>query len=372
MERAQIGLAKQGNAEDFHRKNQSDREYLMTRPKELGTRILDSQSEESGISMYHRKLIFLIKSAMKWGQTLGFNPETTTTDFMDDLGKLYLDYFQFHIDEVMSCVADYKDQLSFLIPMINKYYIGSKWRLITLHHRYCDSWHIACNVQTNVEAFKEVFREISQTIDDSALIDHLNFMRGRFFSVPDKVPENIPKGHWWWNEVPSKSCMSIENGDDPEYHRKLISLIELAKEWGKTIGGYKLELDAADFMDALGKLYLDYFQFHIDEAVICAIDYKDMIPSLVPVINEYYIIPKCRSLKVHEYADPDWAEACYIRTNIEAFKDLFKEYARLIDDAYFVECMEEIRHFYSKPKNLPKHIPETHWWWNNDKTESYT
>ena len=34
MERAQIGLAKQGNAEVFHRKDQSSREYLMIRPKQ--------------------------------------------------------------------------------------------------------------------------------------------------------------------------------------------------------------------------------------------------------------------------------------------------------------------------------------------------
>ncbi|MCB1115267.1 MAG: hypothetical protein KDK71_02260, partial [Chlamydiia bacterium] len=44
MERAQIGLAKQGNAEDFHRKDQSDREYLMTRPK---------QEEEIVIHKHH-------------------------------------------------------------------------------------------------------------------------------------------------------------------------------------------------------------------------------------------------------------------------------------------------------------------------------
>ncbi len=150
---------------------------------------------------------------------------------------------------------------------------------------------------------------------------------------------------------------------DPAYVDKLISLLASTKEW-ENKADFALQMAVEGFMKALGPLYLDYFQYHIEEAKVCALDYQERLPYLVTPINRLYINNMWLSLKsASEWEDP-WERACWIRTNIEAFQMMFGDVAGRLDDADIIEYMDEMKgSFGLTPDQVPQNAPQSFWWW---------
>ena len=123
----------------------------------------------------------------------------------------------------------------------------------------------------------------------------------------------------------------LSKESDPAYVEKLVSLLESTKEWENKVD-FALQMAVEGFMKALGPLYLDYFQYHIKEAKVCALDYQKLLPLLVKTINRIYINNMWLSLKSASEWDDPWERACWIRTNIEAFQVMFGEMAGRLDD----------------------------------------
>ena len=66
----------------------------------------------------------------------------------------------------------------------------------------------------------------------------------------------------------------IDQDQNPIYVEKLRQLLESTKKWGNKVTGFKLEVEQEEFIDTICKLYMDYFQFHGEEAKICALEYQ--------------------------------------------------------------------------------------------------
>lgn len=150
---------------------------------------------------------------------------------------------------------------------------------------------------------------------------------------------------------------------DPVYLDKLTALLKSAKEW-ENIEGFAYEIAVENFMIELGQLYLEYFQFHPEDAKICAIDFQPLLPLLVEPINENYISPIMRGINHADSWDDPWERACWLRTNIEAFHTLFGDIAGRLDDEDIIEYMEGMKGSavisYDK---IPKVVTKNHWWW---------
>ncbi len=118
-------------------------------------------------------------------------------NLMDSLGLLYLEYFQFHLEEAMAFGSAQEPLLRLAARHIDEDYI-SLLRDLTLRLDEPELWERACWDRTRVEAFNAMFGEIVGRLD-------LEFVERRMqrakhnFSVEDhRVPRNAPKSHWWW------------------------------------------------------------------------------------------------------------------------------------------------------------------------------
>lgn len=152
-----------------------------------------------------------------------------------------------------------------------------------------------------------------------------------------------------------------------EYNQKLKSLLATANLWGKEITGYALQVAVQDFMDKIGRLYLNYFQFHIEEANISAMDYQELLPKFVKVINLEYVYEKEHRLAMADNFDELWETACWARTNIEAFQAMCGNFAGHLDAVDLVAYMQDKKGIVRADRNvIPTHVPSTHWWWFAD------
>lgn len=151
--------------------------------------------------------------------------------------------------------------------------------------------------------------------------------------------------------------------EETEYHQKLKSLLATTKLRSKQIIEYGLRTPVEDFMDEIGTLYLSYFQFHKEEAKICAIDCQELLCSLIKVINFKYVYEIRRCLNsTSEHCDETWETACLARTNIEAFHEMFGNIAGYLDSE-IEEYIQDRKGTIRADRNLiPAHMPTTHWW----------
>lgn len=150
-------------------------------------------------------------------------------------------------------------------------------------------------------------------------------------------------------------------------HEKLHLLLTLIKDWEK-LSEKNQVIAIKFFMKCIGHLYLDYFQYHLDEAKEYGREHQEILRTILDPIEEFYIIPM--DMRLHEMAsDADlvWAEAASVRTNMEAFQDMFGEYSGpwtegLIEDYY--DLMDRLKDSMSfEAGQRPKNAPESHWWW---------
>jgi hypothetical protein len=156
------------------------------------------------------------------------------------------------------------------------------------------------------------------------------------------------------------------NPDAQKYQEDLIELIKSIQGWEK-MTEKEQRVPVKKFMSALGHLFLDYFQFHLDEANACALQYRSLLNYSVDPITSY-IINLWHSLSgAGEYDDP-WETACWGRTNIEAFNTMFKQALDLPLDPEGIDVyMKDRKGTVSLPWELiPKNAPHSHWWWFED------
>ena len=145
-------------------------------------------------------LLEFIKMSFNLNQT---GKNTAVNIFMKWLCQLYLDYFQYHLDEAKEIGKKYENVLVALIDPI--YYV----RIVRFHHRMScaeavgygdDLWDEACLVKTQLEAFHEMFGCISGTVIGYRVEELDRYLSTKSYqgADPDKIPENVPKHHWWW------------------------------------------------------------------------------------------------------------------------------------------------------------------------------
>lgn len=120
-------------------------------------------------------------------------------DFLGEIGKLFLEYFQFHLDEARSCGYLYKDILKNLIwPIEHLGYIRDEITWCT-RSSYADDYEPILLARTNLEAFNSMFGEVVGFANLSHQDKLVDRFRGSSFSSPAKI--GIPISHCWWYEA---------------------------------------------------------------------------------------------------------------------------------------------------------------------------
>lgn len=159
---------------------------------------------------------------------------------------------------------------------------------------------------------------------------------------------------------PSPSVNS--NGEREKYEALLIKQIESIRQWNDLFED-KQEWAVESFMDAIGRLFLDYYQFHLEESQACALKYQTLLENSVDSIITYIINLEHR-LRSADAMDDPWETACWGRTNIEAVISMFGEPMKYLDSGGIEEYMQERKGKTCLERRLiPKNVPSSHWWW---------
>ncbi|MCE2982706.1 MAG: hypothetical protein LW832_03970 [Parachlamydia sp.] len=103
--------------------------------------------------------------------------------------------------------------------------------------------------------------------------------------------------------MPLEQIPGLQGSDSEKYQKSLIELIQSIKGWEK-LNEIDQEVPVINFMDALGRLFLDYFQFHLDEANACAVQYQSLLKYSVRPISSYITNLWGRLRGADEYEEP--------------------------------------------------------------------
>jgi len=158
--------------------------------------------------------------------------------------------------------------------------------------------------------------------------------------------------------------MEIIEEEDQAYCDQLKELLASLKTWDQFQNEVDLEISIEEFMDRLWELYLDYFQFHQEEAKICLLDFQELLISQVPNINKHYVAESMSAIiSADDFQDP-WEIACKWRSRIEAFHELFGYLTGRLEDDEIVEFVEERKDWTKTGVPMQREkIPKSHWWW---------
>lgn len=162
------------------------------------------------------------------------------------------------------------------------------------------------------------------------------------------------------NLQPSSSPVSSNREND--YKALLTEQIESINQWND-LSENKRKVAVKNFMNAIGHLYLDYYQFHLDESKACALKHQSLIENSIDDILTY-TINLGHALRTADDMDDPWEAACWGRTNIEAVISMFGEPMKFVDSGGIEEYMQD-RKGNAQLKNslIPKNVPSSHWWW---------
>jgi len=177
-----------------------------------------------------------------------------------------------------------------------------------------------------------------------------------FYSMQTQINDRRPN-------MPLEQTPGLQGSDAEKYQQSLMELIQSIKGWEK-LNEIEQEVQVFNFMDTLGHLFLDYFQFHLDESNACAVQYQSLLNYSVDPITSYIINLWGRLEGAGEYEDP-WDEACWGRTNIEAFNTMFKQ---VLDPPLNPQCIDRYMNdrkgtAFLPWRDIPKNAPVSHWWW---------
>lgn len=168
------------------------------------------------------------------------------------------------------------------------------------------------------------------------------------------------------NDVPDLQAPPELSLPDISPRQKLITLLEFMKM------SFSLDEEGRDtavniFMKWLCRLYLDYFQYHLDEAKEIGERYEDVLLSLIDPIYEVHVEEFIDMVYwAREYADDLWESGCLVKTKLEAFYEMFSSITGRITGEGVEELDEylEVKSYQSLDLDkIPKNIPKHHWWW---------
>lgn len=153
---------------------------------------------------------------------------------------------------------------------------------------------------------------------------------------------------------------------DHSPRQKLLTLFEFMKN-REQLTEFGQESAIQFFMTWIGYLYLDYFQFHLNEANEIGEKYEPLLLSLIQPIYAITVMGFARRIDSAEgYADELWEEACWEKTNIEAFHEMFGSIVGKIEGWGMEELDEYIgnkSYQHLERNKIPKNAPTHHWWW---------
>lgn len=160
----------------------------------------------------------------------------------------------------------------------------------------------------------------------------------------------------------SKPPSPTDQGEREKYEALLIKQIESIRGW-KDLPEDKQEWAVDEFMDAIGHLFLDYYQFHLDESRAYALKNQSILKSAYgPIIT--YIVNLKHTIYTTDAMEDPWETACLGRTNIEAFISMFDAPTEILDSDEIQSYMQHRKGNAELQKSLiPKNIPLHHWWW---------
>ncbi len=266
--------------------------------------------------------------------------------FMDEQFQLCHDYFQYHLDEAKAIALEYQTHLAYAIDLINLngYYTNNT---------YCDDYYLHYDACSNIEAFNLMFGFIGHIKMDNILKD-----LGDDWSPIFQVQQANAAAS---NEI-------IAKDSDPVFTEKLINLLDSIKTWSINVCERNLEEKTEKFMDDLWSLYLDYFQYHLEEVRIALVNHQKLLSKNIEILNDMYVDSQFDYVErttSNEYLDPPWVEACKIRSRIEAFNDMFGFLGTLNNEGFACWLVE-----YQGEASFVDEIcdaPKKHWWWTNIK-----
>lgn len=155
---------------------------------------IDDKDEE-----YKALLLQQIKTINQWNDLPEDKQERMVENFMDAIGHLYLDYYQFHIVESRACALEHQTTLENAIGPIITYISNLESRLWTAD-AMDDPWEIACWGRTNIEALVAMFGRPMEVLDYGRLEIYMKNRVGSADLEDEQIPKNVPSSHWWWFE----------------------------------------------------------------------------------------------------------------------------------------------------------------------------
>jgi hypothetical protein len=143
--------------------------------------------------------------------------------------------------------------------------------------------------------------------------------------------------------------------DEPaplSYKDQLVNELQSIAEWSSL--SYWDKVDAADFfMSNIGILFIGYFQYHLDEAKQCGLEHKTILKHSIPAINEFYIIHLEHRIRNADYEfDDPWERACWLRTNVAAFEEMFGQITGPLNAGFIKDYIENARGYADPPSFL--------------------
>ena len=151
---------------------------------------------------------------------------------------------------------------------------------------------------------------------------------------------------------------------DNTYGKKLSSLLASLEQWNTTMLCDRMRI-VSKFMEKLLQLYLEYFQYHLQDVGIYAKEYLQLLSSCIPLINDQ-LNEEWNEAMCHCCNDNnEWLALCYLNSTTQAFHDMFQQHVGFLND----ECIVEYTCYQLgegiAPSDIPKNIPHHHWWWFN-------
>jgi hypothetical protein len=148
---------------------------------------------------FNNQLTDQLESIKRWHRLSTYNKIYAINDFMNAIGQLYMDYFQYHLDEAQACASFYHVIFKQEFMNIMRDYVYRFFFKLKSADEWDDPWVVACRVRTNIEAFNSMFGGISpENIPTEEFEQYLDERRDGYHLSQDEIPKNAPRSHWWW------------------------------------------------------------------------------------------------------------------------------------------------------------------------------
>lgn len=150
-----------------------------------------------GEKNFQAQLLEQIQSINRWNDLPEIKRKVAVEDFMEAIGRLYLDYYQFHLDEARNCSIKKKSTIESSFGFIITYISNLEHTLRTADAME-DPWETACRGRTNIEAFISMFDAPTDVIDSDGIESYMQDRKGNAQLRNSLIPKNVPSSHWWW------------------------------------------------------------------------------------------------------------------------------------------------------------------------------